>query len=75
MAMKCVETGLINAATLKEVEVLQREIQLYKTLNHERIVQYFGTTQDQKSISIFMEYMEEVSPVVLLFIRMISALL
>ena len=61
MAMKCVETGLINAATLKEVEVLQREIQLYKTLKHERIVKYHGTSQDNKSISIFMEYMEGVS--------------
>lgn len=57
MAMKCVETGAINTATLKEVEVLKREIQLYKTLKHERIVSYFGTWQDNRSISIFMEYM------------------
>jgi len=58
MAMKCVETGVINAATLKEVEVLQREMQLYKTLKHERIVNYYGTIQDARSISIFMEFME-----------------
>ena len=60
MAMKCVETGVINSNTLKDVEVLQREIQLYKTLKHDRIVNYYGTLQDQKSISIFMEYMEGV---------------
>lgn len=59
--MKCVETGAINTATLKEVEVLQREIQLYKTLRHERIVNYYGTMQDNKTLSIFMEYMEGVS--------------
>lgn len=58
--MKCVETGVINSNTLKDVEVLQREIQLYKTLKHDRIVNYYGTLQDQKSISIFMEYMEGV---------------
>ena len=58
--MKCVETGVINSNTLKDVEVLQREIQLYKTLKHDRIVNYYGTLKDQKSISIFMEYMEGV---------------
>lgn len=58
--MKFVETGVINSNTLKDVEVLQREIQLYKTLKHDRIVNYYGTLQDQKSISIFMEYMEGV---------------
>ncbi|XP_047138085.1 mitogen-activated protein kinase kinase kinase 3 isoform X1 [Hydra vulgaris] len=58
LAMKYIETGHINTAALKEVEILQREISLYKTLNHERIVEYYGTIQANTSISIFMEYME-----------------
>jgi len=61
MAMKCVETGTVNPAAIQEVEILHREIKLYKTLKHERIVNYYGSVQDHKSLSIFMEYMEGVS--------------
>ena len=57
MAMKCVETGVVNPASLKEVQVLKTEIELYKTMQHERVVRYYGTIQDSRSISIFMEYM------------------
>ena len=53
MAMKCVETGVLNPASNREVEVLKGEIQLYKTIQHERVVRYYGTAQDNKSISIF----------------------
>ena len=60
MAMKCVETGSVNPAAIQEVEILHREITLYKTLKHERIVNYYGSVQDHKSLSIFMEYMEGV---------------
>ena len=61
MAMKCVETGVVNPASLKEVQVLKTEIELYKTMKNDRIVSYYGTMQDSKSISIFMEYMAGVS--------------
>lgn len=59
--MKCVETGVVNPASLKEVQVLKTEIELYKTMKHDRIVSYYGTLHDSKSISIFMEYMAGVS--------------
>lgn len=58
MAMKCVETGSVNPSSIKEVEILHKEINLYKSLNHERIVHYYGSMQDNKSLMIFMEYME-----------------
>ncbi|XP_066936555.1 mitogen-activated protein kinase kinase kinase 2-like isoform X2 [Clytia hemisphaerica] len=58
LAMKCVETGSVNPAAMQEVEILHREINLYKTLKHQRIVCYYGSIQDTKSLSIFMEYME-----------------
>jgi len=57
IAMKVVETTFSNPATQKEVRALEGEIQLLKNLNHERVVTYFGTAHDSKSISIFMEYM------------------
>eukprot|EP00112_Aurelia_sp_Birch-Aquarium-sp1_P010104 Seg2175.4 transcript_id=Seg2175.4/GoldUCD/mRNA.D3Y31 product="Mitogen-activated protein kinase kinase kinase 2" protein_id=Seg2175.4/GoldUCD/D3Y31 len=57
IAMKVVETAFTNPATQKEVQALEAEIQLLKNLNHERVVTYFGTAHDSKSISIFMEYL------------------
>ena len=42
---------------LQEVKALQCEISLLKNLQHERIVQYFGSHEDEKVLSIFMEYM------------------
>lgn len=60
MAMKCVETGSVSPAAMQEVETLHREINLYKKLKHHRIVSYYGSIQDTKSLSIFMEYMEGV---------------
>ena len=48
---------VINFCFLQEVRALEGEIQLLKNLNHERVVTYFGTAHDSKSISIFMEYM------------------
>jgi len=36
---------------------LNCEIQLLKTLQHERIVQYYGTVQQPDVLSIFMEYL------------------
>ncbi|XP_077997283.1 mitogen-activated protein kinase kinase kinase 3-like isoform X2 [Glandiceps talaboti] len=41
----------------KEVKALKVEIELLKNLQHERIVQYFGCSEDEKTLSIFMELM------------------
>jgi len=41
----------------QEVKALQSEIQLLKTLQHERIVQYYGTLEQPDVLSIFMEYL------------------
>ncbi|KFV09504.1 Mitogen-activated protein kinase kinase kinase 3, partial [Pterocles gutturalis] len=49
--------------TSKEVNALECEIQLLKTLRHDRIVQYYGCLRDpeEKKLSIFVEYMPGVS--------------
>jgi len=41
----------------QEVKSLRREIQLLKGLQHERIVQYYGTLEEPDLLSIFMEYL------------------
>lgn len=48
---------------LQEVSALECEIQLLKNLCHERIVQYYGCLRDsnERTLSIFMEYMPGVS--------------
>ena len=43
------------------VESLEREIQLLQNMEHDRIVQYYGTERTDTSIRIFMEYMPGVS--------------
>lgn len=50
---------------LQEVSTLECEIQLLKNLHHERIVQYYGCLRDhnEKTLTIFMEYMPGVGPV------------
>lgn len=50
---------------LQEVNALECEIQLLKTLRHDRIVQYYGCLRDpeEKKLSIFVEYMPGVSVV------------
>lgn len=42
---------------------MECEIQLLKTLRHDRIVQYYGCLRDpeEKKLSIFVEYMPGVS--------------
>ena len=44
---------------------MECEIQLLKTLRHDRIVQYYGCLRDpeEKKLSIFVEYMPGVSVV------------
>ena len=41
----------------QEVKALRCEIQLLKSLQHERIVQYYGTLEQPDVLSIFMEYL------------------
>ena len=41
----------------QEVKALECEIQLLKNIHHDRIVQYFGSHEDEHVLSIFMEYM------------------
>lgn len=41
----------------QEIKALQSEIELLKTLNHERIVQYYGCTEETNLLTIFMEFM------------------
>jgi len=39
------------------VKALRSEIQLLKTLHHERIVRYYDTLEEPDVLSIFMEYL------------------
>ncbi|XP_047146102.1 mitogen-activated protein kinase kinase kinase 2 [Hydra vulgaris] len=60
LAMKCIETGDIdnNVNAKQEFEKVQDEISLFQTLNHERIVHYYGSTYTNTTVSIVMEFME-----------------
>ncbi len=44
--------------------MLQLEIEMLKTLSHERIVQYFGTIMDKDELFIFEEYMPGVNKLI-----------
>ncbi|KAK2153846.1 hypothetical protein LSH36_283g02022 [Paralvinella palmiformis] len=57
LAVKQVQLLVRNSEISKEVKALQCEISLLKNLHHERIVQYYGSHEDDKVLSIFMEYM------------------
>jgi serine/threonine protein kinase len=39
------------------VKILECEINIYKQLNHERIVRYHGAARTEDYLQIFMEYM------------------
>ena len=41
----------------QEVNFLEGEINVYRQLNHERIVRYYGVEQTEDYLQIFMEYM------------------
>ncbi len=41
--------------------MLQLEIEMLKTLSNERIVQYFGTSINERGLHIFVEYMPGVN--------------
>ncbi|KAJ1099400.1 hypothetical protein NDU88_004501 [Pleurodeles waltl] len=59
LAVKQVPFDPESQETSKEVNALECEIQLLKTLRHERIVQYYGCLRDvsERKLSIFVEYM------------------
>ncbi|CAB4013071.1 Mitogen-activated kinase kinase kinase 3 [Paramuricea clavata] len=57
LAVKQIETGITTSATQKEINSLEVEIELLKSIHHEAIVSYFGTQQSDTRIWIFMEYM------------------
>jgi hypothetical protein len=54
MAVKQVHVYCANDDVSKEVKALQCEIQLLKSLQHERIVQYYGTQEEPNLLCIFM---------------------
>ncbi|XP_065834384.1 mitogen-activated protein kinase kinase kinase 3-like [Oscarella lobularis] len=41
----------------KEVQALETEMEIYRNLKHDRVVQYYGTERTECVLSIFMEYM------------------
>ncbi|KAK6166740.1 hypothetical protein SNE40_023369 [Patella caerulea] len=56
-AVKMVQLGNLNAETSKEVRALENELHLLKNFQDERIVQYYGCQNEDKVLSIFIEYM------------------
>ncbi|XP_072033710.1 mitogen-activated protein kinase kinase kinase 2-like [Amphiura filiformis] len=57
LAVKQVSLDHNNSDAKKEVRALKLEIELLRNLHHERIVQYFGCSENPKILSIFMEFM------------------
>ncbi|XP_033628628.1 mitogen-activated protein kinase kinase kinase 2-like isoform X2 [Asterias rubens] len=57
LAVKQVPTDNSNNEARKEVKALKSEIELLRNLHHDRIVQYFGCSEDKQVLSIFMELM------------------
>ncbi|CAF3746967.1 unnamed protein product [Rotaria sp. Silwood1] len=47
----------ILSIDINEVKILECEINIYKQLNHERIVRYHGAVRTEDYLQIFMEYM------------------
>ncbi|XP_076823538.1 mitogen-activated protein kinase kinase kinase 2-like [Clavelina lepadiformis] len=57
LAVKQVEIHSEHQDASKEIKALETEIELLRTLKHERIVQYYGCSEDTDTLSIFMEFM------------------
>uniref|UniRef100_H2ZBB5 Protein kinase domain-containing protein n=1 Tax=Ciona savignyi TaxID=51511 RepID=H2ZBB5_CIOSA len=57
LAVKQVEILADNSDATKEIKALQTEIEFLRSLQHEKIVQYYGCTEDSNTLSIFMEFM------------------
>ncbi|CAF4691288.1 unnamed protein product [Rotaria sp. Silwood1] len=57
LAIKQISIRGLNSETTKEVKILECEINIYKQLDHERIVRYHGALQTDDCFQIFMEFM------------------
>ena len=57
LAVKQVEIGRGGIEISKELTALEAEIQLLKSIQHERIVSYIGVDRDEFVLSILMEFM------------------
>lgn len=57
LAVKQVQLGIMNADVSREVRALENEVLLLKNFQHERIVQYYGCQEENKVLSIFIEFM------------------
>ena len=62
MAMKVVRYAVsrdsMSKSELCSAEEVRREIEILKRLDHRGIVKYYGMTETDGSVSIFMEYMK-----------------
>eukprot|EP00049_Salpingoeca_infusionum_P017430 m.352921 g.352921 ORF g.352921 m.352921 type:complete len:535 (+) comp16647_c0_seq1:431-2035(+) len=57
LAVKQIPLRNMAEDNAKAYSDLTREISLFQTLNHKRIVQYYGTSSTETHINIFMEYL------------------
>ncbi|CAM4790070.1 unnamed protein product [Rotaria magnacalcarata] len=57
LAIKQIPIRGLSLETSREVKILECEINIYKQLNHERIVRYHGAVRTEDCLQIFMEYM------------------
>ncbi|CAF0951140.1 unnamed protein product [Adineta steineri] len=57
LAIKQIPIREINSDITREMKFLEGEINIYKQLDHERIVRYHGVLRTDDYLQIFMEYM------------------
>jgi len=57
LAVKQVDIQAENPEISKEIRALKTEIDILQSLDHERIVKYYGCCEDTYHLSIFMEFM------------------
>ncbi|KAK6961715.1 GIMAP protein [Biomphalaria glabrata] len=56
-ALKQVDLGNLNSKISKEVYALLNEVRILSKIQHKRIIQYIGCQENEKSLSIFLEFM------------------
>ncbi|CAF3507327.1 unnamed protein product [Rotaria socialis] len=57
LAIKQISIRGLNSETTQEVKILECEINIFKQLDHERIVRYHGALRTDEFLQIFMEFM------------------
>lgn len=57
LAVKEVNIDDDNPKANKEIQALQSEINIFRNIQHDRIVQYYGWHKDDRKLCIFVEYM------------------